>query len=294
MNHLFGEGTFMSKLKGIMPFFFSFMLFMAASNFVHPVTPTLIRMYGLPDNTFGVAYAAMCFMNFLFSPFWGKMNDHFHIRTTLTVCTLGYALGQFFFLMAHDRTSLIFARAFAGVFTGGCYTSFFSYIVHHTNEETRPQALTFYAAAQVIAGAVGFFIGGRLGELGAYACIWTQIFAEAVVALLFFLTCKKEKIEEKKKEKPQEIIRTANPFAAFYAGRKFLNVSWLILFLICMFEYLGYVGFDQSFNYFLKERFDFSPSVNGNLKLIISVAKLMISFRFPFTLGEKSNLSFKK
>ena len=117
------------NLKNLMPFFISYILFMTFSNFVHPVTPTLIKMYGLPDNTFGVAYAAMCFMNFLFSPFWGKMNNHVHVRTTLTICTFGYALGQLFFLLAHDRMSLILARAFAGVFTGGCFTSFFSYFI---------------------------------------------------------------------------------------------------------------------------------------------------------------------
>lgn len=218
------------------------------------------------------------------------MNNHFHIRTTLTICTFGYALGQVFFLLAHDRTALILARAFAGVFTGGCFTSFFAYIVHHTNDETRAQALTFYATSQVIAGALGFFIGGRLGELGVKVSIWAQIVGESLVAVMFFLSCKKDDPAEKAKAKISEIIKKANPFAAFYSGREFLNRNWVILLFVCMLEYLGYVGFDQSLNYYLKAQFDFTPSVNGNLKLVICFATFIANVTICRWLMKKTQI----
>ena len=52
-------------------FFTGMILFQLASNFAHPVTPTIIQQLQLPDYMFGLMLAAMQLSNFLFSPFWG-------------------------------------------------------------------------------------------------------------------------------------------------------------------------------------------------------------------------------
>ena len=63
------------KYKTRFIFFFGAMiLFNLAANFAHPVTPTIIKDLQLPDYMFGLMLAAMQLTNFLFSPFWGKMN----------------------------------------------------------------------------------------------------------------------------------------------------------------------------------------------------------------------------
>ena len=43
-------------------------IFNLAANFVHPVTPALIVERQLDSSMFGVAFAAMMVMNFLFAP----------------------------------------------------------------------------------------------------------------------------------------------------------------------------------------------------------------------------------
>ena len=57
----------------LMPFFLIIFFFNMAASFAHPVTPTLIVERNLDSSMFGVALAAMMTMNFLFSPFWGKL-----------------------------------------------------------------------------------------------------------------------------------------------------------------------------------------------------------------------------
>lgn len=59
-----------------MLYFLTMILFNLASNFAHPVTPTLIQNLNLHDYMFGVALAVMMIANFLMSPFWGKMNNY--------------------------------------------------------------------------------------------------------------------------------------------------------------------------------------------------------------------------
>ena len=84
-------------------------------------------------------------LNFLFSPFWGKLNEQINSKTTMLICSIGYAVGQVLFWQANSQNSVIFARMFSGVFTGGSYVSFLTYVVNVTPPEKRGQNLTVLA-----------------------------------------------------------------------------------------------------------------------------------------------------
>ena len=91
-------------------------MFNLAANFAHPITPTVIKNLALGDYMFGVAYGAMMGLNFLFSPFWGKLNEQINSKTTMLICGIGYAVGQILFWQSTSQTTLIFARMFSGFF----------------------------------------------------------------------------------------------------------------------------------------------------------------------------------
>ena len=84
-------------------FFLAMMLFNMGANFAHPITPTVIQNLGLNDYMFGVAYAAMAFTNFLFSPFWGKLNGYLSSRRTMLIGGVGYGVGQICFCLARTE-----------------------------------------------------------------------------------------------------------------------------------------------------------------------------------------------
>ena len=85
----------MQRRSARLPFLFSVMFFYhIAAYMVHPVTPSLIQALGLGDYMFGVMFAAMSICSFLFSPFWGKINNYISSRTSLFLCCMGYAVGQ--------------------------------------------------------------------------------------------------------------------------------------------------------------------------------------------------------
>ena len=46
-----------------------------AANMVHPVTPSFLTALGMPDQMFGVAFAAMSLTIFWLCPFWGRVGD---------------------------------------------------------------------------------------------------------------------------------------------------------------------------------------------------------------------------
>jgi DHA1 family multidrug resistance protein-like MFS transporter len=153
------------------PFFAVNALFFMAASFAHPVTPTFFKSLRLGDDMFGYAIAAMMSMNFLLSPFWAKMSAIFSSRVALLVSCFGYAAGQVLFLSARTEWQVLFARTFAGVFSGGIFVGLLTYAVNRSEEGNRGAYLALGATVQSVAGAFGFFVGGMLGSISVYAAM---------------------------------------------------------------------------------------------------------------------------
>ena len=56
----------------------------------HPVTPMLIKNFGLPSFMFGVFFAAMSIGNFIGSPLFGTLSDNKGRIKFLILGALGY------------------------------------------------------------------------------------------------------------------------------------------------------------------------------------------------------------
>ena len=203
----------MNKNKLLM-FFIINGLFNLAANYAHPITPTVIKNLQLGDYMFGVAFGAMMGLNFLFSPFWGKLNEQINSKTTMLICSIGYAVGQVLFWQANSQNSVIFARMFSGVFTGGSYVSFLTYVVNVTPPEKRGQNLTVLATVASVCAAFGYFIGGMLGEISIDLTFAVQAATLASCGIFFYLFCENDVVSPVK-QKVALLIKQANPFNSF-------------------------------------------------------------------------------
>ena len=237
------------KSNNITLFFVAAIVFNMAASFAHPVTPTLIQEYHLNDYMFGVALAVMQCAYFLMSPFWGKLNNYIASRKSMLICCLGYAVGQALFGMARTESMVIFARVFAGMFTGGAFTSFLTYIVNTSSDMERGRNLTIFATIQTVAGAFGYFVGGFLGEVSLNVTFAAQTACLALAGIAFFFICRDDRPADAGKIEPKRLVREANPFAAFVACRHFMTVLFAVLFASACLYNLGYTAFEQCFNY---------------------------------------------
>lgn len=271
-------------------FFAVLVAFSMAASFAHPVTPTLIKEYHLNDYMFGVALAAMQMTNFLFSPFWGKINGYISSRKSLLICCVGYAVGQAMFGMARTETMVVVARCFAGVFTGGVFTSFLTYIVNTSSELERGKNLTILATIQSVAGAFGYFVGGFLGEISLNVTFAAQAVTLALCGVLFFLLCRDDKVAGLSRISPRAIARDANPFSAFIASRQFMTVVFAVLFTMTALQNLGYTAFEQCFNYFIKDFFGLTSKYNGLIKGVIGFVSLAANPTICMWMIRKTNV----
>ena len=256
-------------------FFIVMFVFNMAANFAHPVTPTIIVELNLHDYMFGLALAVQMAFNFLFSPFWGKVAGYISSRTTMLICGLGYALGQVFFALAQTEMQLLLARMFAGVFCGGSYVMFLTYTVNLSTDENRGRNLTVNAMLTAVSTAFGYFIGGMVGEINAHYAVWLQAGTLALTSVLHFIGCRDDRLHNIEKPARRQLVRECNPFSAIAQCRYFMTRMLAFLFLAYGLANLGYIAFEQCFNYYLRDQFGLTSGYNGIIKAALGVISLV-------------------
>lgn len=266
----------MKQKDNRMVFFFVVMfIFNMAANFVHPVTPTIIVDLGLNDYMFGLALAAMMVCNFLFSPFWGKIAGYISSKTVMLICGLGYALGQVFFGLAQTEMQFLLARMFAGVFCGGSYVMFMTYTVNLSTDANRGRNLTINATLSAVSTSFGYFVGGLIGELSPYYAVWLQVATLAATSILHFIGCRDDRVHEMESLSGRQLVRQCNPFSAIAQCRYFMTRLLIFLFLSYGLANLGYIAFEQCFNYYLRDQFNLSSGYNGIIKAALGIISLV-------------------
>ena len=259
-------------------FFGAMILFQLAANFAHPVTPTIIQDLNLPDYMFGLMLAAMQLSNFLFSPFWGKINVSISSRRTLLICCLGYGAAQLGFACAQSQGMILLVRVLAGVFVGGIFVSFLTYVINTARPEDQAKYLTYSATIQAVFGAFGYLVGGVLGEFSIRGTFLLQAGCLALAGMMFRFVCLPD--EQPRTVPMKQVLKQSNPLQAFLDGRHFMTVTFALLFALNILMNFANTGFDQVFNYYLKDQLGLTSSYNG----IIKAAVGLISFVFNMTL----------
>lgn len=266
----------MKKDSGRLVYFFAVMfVFNMAANFVHPVTPAIIVDLNLNDYMFGLALAAMMAFNFLFSPFWGKIAGFLSSKKVILISGIGYAVGQIFFGMARTEVQFLLARMFAGIFVGGCYVSFLTYTVNCSTDENRGRNLAINATIQSVSASFGYFVGGMIGEINIYYAVWLQAVTLAVTSILMYIGCRDDQQGKAPHWNGKTLLRDCNPFAAIAQCRRFMTTLLVYLFLAYGLGNLGYIAFEQCFNFYLRDQFQLTSGYNGVIKAALGVISLI-------------------
>ena len=100
-----------------------------------------------------------------FIPNTPKLYLYISSRSTFLIGCLGYAVAQLWFAYSTTELMVILARMFAGLFTGGIYVSFLTYIVNVANPEDQAKYLTYNATIQSVGSAFGYMIGAMFADL---------------------------------------------------------------------------------------------------------------------------------
>lgn len=244
-----------------------------AANLAHPITPTIIKNLNLPSYMFGLAFAGMAFTNFLFSPFWGKMIDRISSRKVLLITSLGYAFGQLLFMLGKDSITIMIARLVSGLFAGGIFVSFLTYIVKKCDKDMQGKFLAINATLQSVFGAFGYLVGGYLGVVSIKLTFIIQVSLLSLCGILFFILSDTEEVIKSEKS----ILKEVNPFKSFMESKYFMNKMFAILFFIVLLTSIATTCYDQNFNYYIKDVLGLTSNYNGIFKATVGVITLIVN-----------------
>lgn len=275
----------MKKKPSLLLFFIFSGIHQIASNFAHPVTPSIINGLGLPSYMFGLAFSCMATTNFLFSPFWGQRSDAKGRVKTMAICACGYACGQLIFSMANSGAMILCARLLAGAFAGGYTISSMAYVADMSTIENRGQNMSYLAAITVMGGSFGYFVGGMIGDYSIKMAFVAQVSVILVNAFLYY-----HFLGEAESWQPVSAEgRSLNPFSAFKEAGEVLTKPLLTFLLAVFAANFATMAFDNMFNYYLKDAYNFPPSYNGKIKAAVGIIGLVVNFTINIWIARKTD-----
>lgn len=140
--------------------------------------PYLARHFSASAVEIGWLMSIFSIMQFLFSPFWGRMSDRYGRRPILLMSLAGASLSYLGLAYAQSFTWLLVCRGLAGLFAANISTAH-AYIADITTEKDRASGMGMIGAAF----GLGFILGPSLGSLFGY--IGNQLGSAPPLGLFF-------------------------------------------------------------------------------------------------------------
>lgn len=266
--------TFINKNK--MTVFIIFNLIMTLSmNLGHAVTPTLLTSLNMPSRVFGISFAAMCTTNFIFALVWSNVAHTSKKTRILLISGIGYAIAQGIFAFATNEFMIYFARLLSGVFAGGFQVGFLSYIVNEAPKEQQGRYITYSSIVVSVGAALGFFVGGFLGDISVRLTFLVQMILSSGMGILFFITL--GPLESIKESFDMKVVTESNPIKIMKDAAPLIKGFTMVLVYSVFLSAMAVTLFDQSFGYYVKEAFNFLPSQFGIIKAITGILALVFN-----------------
>ncbi len=140
---------------------------------------------------------------------------------------------------------------------------------------SRGRGMAITATVQSVSSSFGYFVGGMLGEVNIFLSVWAQAATLAVCAVAFFLIMADDTRESLTNLNAGALVKQCNPMSAFWQCRRFMTKMMAVLFLMYGLSSLGYIAFDQCFNYYIRDQFGLSSGYNGVIKAMLGVISLV-------------------
>lgn len=130
-----------------------------------PLLPYYAESFGASSLVIGLLSTSYSLMQFIFTPFWGRLSDRFGRRPLIMLSLAGSCIGFLIFGLARNIVFLFVGRMVAGV-AGAIIPTTNAYIADITSPENRAKGMGLVGAAFGLGFIMGPAIGGLLAPYG--------------------------------------------------------------------------------------------------------------------------------
>lgn len=242
--------------------FFTVFLYLVGFGVVIPIIPLLSKNFGATALQTGLLMSIYSLMQFVFSPFWGRISDRWGRRPIILLCLLGEAASYILFAWARSFEMLFIARLLAGFF-GASISTASAYISDITPKHERSKGMALIGVAFGLGFVVGPALGGFLSIWGTHidpAPHFNTSFTAYWVAglcfanFLFGLKALKESLSEKSEssEKKKRLSVMWHYLSSKTVG-PLLSVFMLVSFAMSAMEATLILFMGEKFNWDIKQ-----------------------------------------
>lgn len=176
----------MSK-RPILVIFLTVFIDLVGFGIIIPLSPYLARTFGATPFEIGLLMAVYSAMQFLFSPFWGRLSDRIGRRPVLLISIAGTALAHLLFYFSGALWLLFLARTLAGIFGANISTAM-AYIADITSQRDRSKSMGLVGAAFGLGFICGPVIGGFTVDMGEnFPALIAAILSLINLTMAFFI-----------------------------------------------------------------------------------------------------------
>jgi MFS transporter, DHA1 family, tetracycline resistance protein len=144
--------------KPLIIIFFTVFIYLLGFGIVIPTIPIISTQLGATAFQAGLLMSAYSFMQFIFSPFWGRLSDRLGRRPILLICLAGEVFAYLLFSQATTLPLLFIARLLSGFF-GASISTASAYISDITPPHERSKGMALIG----VAFGLGFLFGPAIG-----------------------------------------------------------------------------------------------------------------------------------
>ena len=135
-----------SDKKPLVIIFMTVFIYLLGFGIIIPIIPILGTQMGATALQTGLLISVYSLMQFLFSPFWGRLSDKYGRRPILLICLIGEVFAYLLFARAKTLEWLFVARIFSGFF-GASISTASAYISDITPPHERSKGMALIGAA---------------------------------------------------------------------------------------------------------------------------------------------------
>jgi len=239
---------------------------------VVPIMPYYAQTFGASATTLG--WLMMCYsgMQFIFSPFWGKISDHIGRRPVILLCLFGISLSMLLLGMAPVLSWLFVARLLAGFFGANISTAM-AYIADVTKPEERSKGMGVIGAAFGLGFLFGPALGGILSQWGYHVAPLVAAGMAFINLILAFFVLKEPLSSEEQRARNRHAPNKGAWAAALSCPQTATSI--LLFFLVT----LGIALLETSFALYLAHRFQLDAMHAGLLLGMMALVMALIQGR---------------
>jgi DHA1 family tetracycline resistance protein-like MFS transporter len=228
---------------------------------VIPLSPYLAKNFGADALQVGLLMTVYSLMQFIASPFWGRLSDKLGRRPIILLSLLGASISHLIFSFGQSLEVLFFARFLAGIF-GGNISAAMAYIADTTENKDRSKGMALIGVAFGLGFVLGPVIGGLTSQWGLQIGLLPP-FGESFPALIASFICLMNFIfaffklkESLSKENRLQSIKRSSRFKNIiqFIKRPSLNILLITYFL----NTLGMANMEASLFLYMRDKFSWS------------------------------------